>query len=1374
MLELRSHQGKAASASNPVARRVESTGPALSFAQEGLWFLDKLCGPSGLYNVARALRMHGSLDLERLERCVQALVSRHESLRTAFVQRDTEVVQTVFTDDDTRAITRIEKQEVDAGTVAERELAIQAWLQANMREPFDISQGRLFRTHVLRVNDTEHILLLVLHHIVADGWSVGVLLDELSALYATGGKASALQPLPVQYADFAMWQRERVLSERLRLQLQYWRKQLDGLSTLDMPVDRPRPVLASYRGAVVRFAIPGPILVQLKALAQSESATPFMVLLAAFQLLLMRYTNQDDVAVGVPVAGRNRRELEGLIGYFVNSVVLRSSLAGNPSFNELLRRVRQTALDAFANQEFPFDRLVAELQPERDLGRNPLYQVSFALQNQSPGELEMEGVRVESIELTTASAKFDLSLALTPMGNAMEGVLEYSTDLFDEATIRRMSGNFQTLVAGIVADPSQSIMQLPLLSEAERHQQLVQWNDTAVGRPTDLCLHELFQAQVARTPDAVAVEFLGQRLSYRELDVRANRLANHLISLGVHPDDRVIVCMERGFDMVVAIMGTLKAGGAYVPVDPTYPVERQRYILDDSAPVVILTQAQIVDAWPENKTPVIAMDRDSSAIARCSDQAPDRASIGLNPGHLAYVIYTSGSTGEPKGVQIEHRAICNHMMWVAGALKLNADDRLLQKTSISFDASVCELFPPLDVGACLVLARPGGERDPAYLAEELRMSAITVIQLVPTALATLLDAGTFDAGKSLRCVVCGGEALEVQRAQALADVLPRVEIHNFYGPTEASIDVTSYKFQSGAKTPDSVAGTVPIGKPIDNMRIYVLDQMQQIVPVGVIGEIWIGGVGLARGYLNKPELTVERFIADPFYVGQRMYRTGDLGRWLAGGVVECRGRNDIQVKIRGFRIELGEIEAQLASHEKVAFAAVVAREFASGDKRLVAYIVSADNAPTDQDLRDHLRRRLPEFMVPQHFVALNRMPLLPNGKINRKGLPAITDSHRGDVSQRAIPRDDVERALCAIWQDVLGIDSVGLDENFFDLGGHSLKAMRLLARINHECGTATHVSRLFGAPTIRQLAAVIRTEVESAIVVRTQTEESCLVGVQTQGARPPIFLVPGAGGEMFSLHHLSRVLGVDQPLYSLDLYQFGITEAERDGLSVEDIARRMIISVRQVQAKGPYRIVGFSLGGQIAYEVAQQLSRSKDVVALIALLDCLAPGSDGLHSVPKRIWLHLKHAYALGPMGAARYVVFRLLNLRKYVWRSEPLKQVSEFDPFKNESEPLELPATKVNAMRLSINALIRAGNRYVAERYSGRVLLIRAIPHRTKSSDGIEVDPNMGWRHFALGGIDVEILHCEHGDMLKSANAESLGQVLAKYLVTNFLPSPP
>ncbi|MBD0373583.1 MAG: amino acid adenylation domain-containing protein, partial [Pyrinomonadaceae bacterium] len=949
----------------------------VSFAQQQLWFLDQLAPGRPVYNLPGAVRFKGRLGVRALEESLNEIVRRHEILRTNFQVIDGQPAQVVAAEASHRTLPLIDLRDLPP---EKREAEAQRLSVKEGRRPFNLAHDALLRSKLLRLAEDEHLLLLNSHHIVSDGWSLGVFLRELVALYEafSNGRPSPLPELSIQYGDFAVWQRESLSDDLLKHDLDYWKQQLGGeLPLLELPFDHPRPPVQTAHGARQEIFLDKSVTSALKALGQRTEATLFTVLLAALKVLLYRYAGQTDIIIGTPVAGRNQTETENLIGLFVNTLVLRTELSSNPDFIEVLRRVREVTLAAYEHQDVPFEKLVEELQPERDLSRMPLFQVMFAFQNAPLPSLELSDVSLELLEVDLGTAKFDLTLNLSETSDSLNGYFEYNTDLFEAETISRLSEHFQTLLQSIIADPRTAIDSLSLLTEREREQQLFEWNDTSRHYPAQT-LHHLFESQVERTPDATALIFDDEQVSYKELNERANQLAHYLHRLGIGPDSLVGIMMERSIEMVVSLLGVLKAGGAYVPLDPEYPQERLLHMIGDSGCRVLLTQQKLIGAVAAEGLRVVSVDEE--AFREESLENPESATSAEN---LAYIIYTSGSTGLPKGTMLAHEGVVNCLWWMQETFNLSGDDRVMLKASLSFDASVWELFWPLVVGACVVVAQPGGQQDGAYLVDTVIKHNITTIHFVPSMLPILLDRKELSDARSLKQVIVGGEALPVESLKRFF-TRSKAALHNFYGPTETSIGSIDWPCDPNLARP-----TVPIGRPISNTDVYILNRDLQPVPVGVAGELYIGGAGVARGYLNRPELTAERFIPHPFSSepGARLYRTGDVARYLPDGNIEFLGRADEQVKIRGYRIELGEINSALAQHPDVRECAVVARESVTGDKSLVAYIVAEEGASlTVSGLRQYLREKLPEQMIPSHFILLQALPLTPSGKLDKRSL----------------------------------------------------------------------------------------------------------------------------------------------------------------------------------------------------------------------------------------------------------------------------------------------------------------------------------------------------------------------------------------------------
>ena len=1021
-----------------------------SFAQQRLWFLDQLEPGSSVYNVPFAVRIGASLDLAALERSLQEIVQRHEVLRTTFSSGDGQPMQVIWPNP-AFGLLVIDLSGLDR---AYREAETRRLATEQARTPFDLGRLPLFRASLLRLLPEEHLLLVTMHHIVSDGWSLAVFRRELAALYEafSQGRQSPLMPLPIQYADYAVWQRETMRGEKLESQLSYWRTRLSGAPTLlELPSDRPRASIQSLRGSRLFVDLPRDLTAALDRLSRSEGVSLFMTLLAGFQVLLSRYTGQEDVVVGSPVAGRNRTETEGLIGLFVNTLVLRTDLSGDPPFRELLRRVSEATLGAYARQDLPFEKLVEELQPTRSLSHPPFFQVLFALENTPRSESTR--FTPTQLDVDPGVARSDLSLFLRQGAGGLSYILEYSTDLFDADTMTRLTAHLRTLFEGIASDPDRRISELPLLSAAERHRVLVSWNDTRTQNCGDP-LPRLFESRAEQSPDRVAVEFQGGSLTYRELDQRANALAWRLHELGVGPGVFVGICVERSAEMLIALLGVLKAGGAYVPLDPSHPQQRLAYMLEDSGAAVLITEKRLSGALPAVRTERIFLEE-------ASDRAPRPPTTPISSDDVAYVIYTSGSTGRPKGVLVTHGSLTNLLLSMSARPGMESDDVLLAVTTLSFDIAGLELYLPLVVGGRSVVASRETASDGASLGAELERCGATLMQATPATWQMLLDSGW--RGKAGLKILCGGEALSPQLARGLLEVSGSV--WNLYGPTETTI------WSSCDRVEDPTDGVISIGRPIANTKMYVLDGKMEPVPPGVAGELYIGGAGVARGYRNLPELTGQRFLADPFADGGRLYRTGDSARYLSDGRLEFLGRRDDQVKIRGYRVEPGEVQATLAEHPAIREAAVLALPDARGETRLVAYFVARTKpSATPGMLRAFLAARLPSYMLPHAFVALEAIPRTRNGKIDRPALAAPDASCPIVEAGFDEPRSPIDEILAGLWAEVLDLERVGIRDDFFELGGHSLKATQLISRIRATFGRDVPLRVLFEGPTVAELS----------------------------------------------------------------------------------------------------------------------------------------------------------------------------------------------------------------------------------------------------------------------------------------------------------------
>ncbi|WP_226938894.1 amino acid adenylation domain-containing protein [Janthinobacterium sp. FT14W] len=1169
--------------------RDQMTRLPLSYAQERLWFLEQLAPGHAAYNAAGAITLRGDLDLDALEDAFRQIIARHESLRTVFPVTEGRASQLIV------PVLAFHLERIDLRGKADRAHSARELCLADAAAPFDLATGPLMRAMVITLASDERILMLNMHHIITDGWSFGVLFREMELIMQAQrlGQTAQLHTLPIQYVDYSVWQRKRLEEEGLlEQQLAYWKKKLaDVPEQLDLPTDFPRPSVHSLAGATHRFSLPLELSGALSELAEQHGVTLFMVLLSAFNALLYRYSGQADLCVGSPIANRQYGETEGLIGMFVNTLALRTHVDGQQDFLSLLAQVRNTCLEAYEHQDAPFEKVVDAVQPQRNLAVNPLFQVLLVLQN---NEARGGADQIQPYPLDLGISKFDFSLELTEGPHGLACAAEYSTALFGAETIDRLCRHFGALCRAIIAAPTGKIDELQYMEAIERAQLLGTFNATALALPSGRLVHQLFERQAHERPNALALVAGDMQLSYGELNHRANQLAHALIKLGVRPDDRVAICAARGSGIVLAQLAILKAGAAYVPLDPAYPFERLRYMLEDSAPVVLLAQRALLGLLPAPAMPVILLDTDDFSGSPGHNPAP--ANLSLEPENLAYVIYTSGSSGQPKGVMVEHRNLFNLVMWHCKRFALTPGSRSSSLAGLAFDACVWEIWPSLCGGGTLLLPPPETVQ-PQDLLAWWRQQALDVSFLVtPLAEHVLHD----DVGnRHLRTLLTGGD-----RLRRLPAVWPSCALVNNYGPTETTVVATS-----GQLNADDVA--VHIGRPIANTQIYILDPHMQLVPVGVAGEMYIGGAGVARGYLNRQDLTEERFMADPFNHGGRMYRSGDLARWLPDGNIDYLGRNDFQVKIRGFRIELGEIEAKLNACAGVREAVVIVREEQPGDKRLVAYLLAQDGTvPQASQLRAELLASLAEYMVPGAFVLLDSFPLTPNGKLDRKALPAPDPSSLASTAYQA-PQGASETALAVIWQELLGVEKVGRHDQFFELGGHSLLAVQLMARIASHFGQTLPLASLFQHADIAMLGAALDSQAACAFQI--------LVPIQPKGQGRAVFAVPGAGGNVLSFAPLSRAIDHivrDEQRAAVPFY--GLQAAGLDGTepahSVAEAAEQNIQAMRAQQAHGPYCLIGHSYGGVVAYEMARRLLERGESVSSLVLLDSLAPACMQAHA----------------------------------------------------------------------------------------------------------------------------------------------------------------
>lgn len=1261
--------------------RVPRTGFLLpSFSQQRLWFFEQWQPGTAVYNIPLGLKLTGALDVPAVRASLSEIVRRHESLRTVFEEHNGQPIQKILPP----ATVSLPVLDLSPLPSVQREDAAQQEAVLEAQRPFDLTHDLMLRARLLRLGEGEHRLILTLHHIASDGWSVGLLLHELNALYGAfaAGQTTPLPEPPAQYADWAAWQRGQSDAVSQKAQMDYWRQSLAGApGALELPFDRPRPAQQTFQGARLPLKLPAATADSLRTLARAEGATLFMTLVSGLQAVLSRWSGQTDFMIGTPIAGRNRVESEELIGFFVNTLVLRADLSGAPTGREIVRRVRETALGAFSNADLPFERIVDALQPERDPSRHPLFQTLFVLQNAPQTAGQIGELRVETLDIDNGTSKFDLTLNLwEDADSGLSGWWEYNADLFDAATVVRLSSSVGTLLAGLGRDPDVSLSHLPLLTEAERRQVLVEFNRTQRPYPRTATIGDLFSAQADRTPDAEALVWDGGRMTYRELEERSNGLAHHLGGLGVGLGSLVGLFAERSPEMIVALLGILKAGGAYLPLDPSYPEDRLAVMLADARPVVMLAQSHLSARLPQT-VPVVALDQ----------EWPQRATAptsGTQADSLAYVMYTSGSTGRPKAVPIPHRGIIR-LVQNTDYASFSPDETFLQLAPISFDASTFEIWGSLLNGARLAIF-PSLTPSLEDLGAALKRFGVTTLWLTAGLFILIVDERLDDL-RGLRQLLAGGDVLPMPQVYRMRRELPDCRLINGYGPTEC----TTFACCHTVTDDDLNGGSIPIGGPIANTTAYVLDAAGQPVPVGVTGQLLLGGDGLSPGYLHRPELSAEKFFVNPFAEG-RLYRTGDLARWRPNGTLEFLGRVDNQVKIRGFRIELGEIEAALLRLPGVKEAVVTVQGHIPGQKSLAAYIVPAESAPAFSvtALRDSLAARLPGYMVPATFTILSSLPLTPNGKIDRKALPAPVpvpaESHHDAAS---LPTDAVEAQILALWEELLPNQIIGVHDQFFDVGGHSLLAVRMIHRLEQLTGQKILLSALFEDATIAHLADVIRGETAPAADIPEP-----MIAFNPQGSKSPFFFLHGDFGGGFFCSDLAQLLGPNQPFYVLPPHGVGGSAIPS---TIEEMAKDYLPLLQTVQPQGPYQIGGFCNGGLVAYEMAHQLRDAGERVSLLALVDV-----DSVNTGSKKLLHSLAHFAARlrrkGPDARLEtFIYLQRLILPLDVALKRRLRALRR--SFRASSSSAEPRALAEEIQDEYFNVLAR----YITRRYAGKITLI-------------------------------------------------------------------
>jgi amino acid adenylation domain-containing protein len=1351
----------------PIPKRAAGAATPLSFNQGILWIMDQLQPGETAYNVPRASRVKGDLRLDVLQKTVDALVVRHEVIRTTY----REVAGTPSQVVNPPSSVPVRFTDLTALAPDVREVEGDHLLVAASRYAFDLANDLMLRVDVIKMGPQDHILLLLTHHICSDGWSKAVLFREFSDLYDAfaRGEPNPLPPLAIQYADFANWQRTGAAGDLLNKQVAYWKNRLAGApSLLELPLDHPRPPVRTFAGSHQTLQLPRPLADALRALAQREGATPFMVGMAVFQVLMHRYTQQDDISVGTPIAGRYRKELQGMLGFFTNTLVIRTDFSGNPTFRQLLGRVREAALGAYDHQELPFEKLVLELNPERSLSHTPLFQVMFVLQNLPPAERTPAGLTMTQVKSERGNSKFDLMLSMIEHADGMTGSIEYATDLFDPATITRMCGHFRTLVEAIVANPDREVALLPMLSPAERDQLLHAFNETKTDFPTDRCLPQLIEEQAARSPEAIAVVGAdGTDLTYRALNARANQLAHHLRALGVGPEVKVGIAIRRSLDMVVGLLGILKAGGACVPLDPTYPEDRLRLMIEEAALPFLLTQAAFADVLPKSAAKLIQIDADGPSI---SARSPENPSPAARPADLGYLLFTSGSTGRPKGVLLSHKGLANFCCAAIVRYGVTAADRVLQFATVNFDAHIEEIYPSLMAGATLHLRDDEMISSTGHFSRWTKQRRITLLDL-PTAywhewVRELSTTGeTLDPG--LRGIIVGGEQAQTAAYAAWMKVpgARNVRWFNTAAPTECTVVTAVYE---GDRNQAEVPVELPIGRPIGNTTCYVLDERHNPVPIGVCGEWVIGGAGVARGYLDRPELTAEKFIADPWSdtPGARMYRTGDRARYLPDGNIVLMGRVDQQVKLRGFRIELGEIETVLGGHPAVGQNAVIAREDTPGNKRLVAYVVARQGQSVSvPDLKAFIRAKLPEYMVPAAIVLIDSLPLNANGKLDRKALPAPDRSGFDASDQFVAPRTPVEEKIAAIWIKVLAVPRVGVHDNFFDLGGHSLLAAQMMSLLEGAFGRKIPLAALFENQTVEGLSRFYGDD--SVVPEKWPT----VIPIQAKGTRTPLFCVSRFNVSALGYIALTRNLSPDQPVFGLQS-QYRVEDIvpyQRSELMTA--AKQYLAAMREVQPHGPYNLIGMCEGALISFEMARLLLEAGEKVGLLGMVDAFPIENTRRYYLTKiesyrrlmaKRLKRIRNTPANERAPELRNLVTQFTQYQSKVVR-RTLEKVGIKLPFLNHA-PSAASTQKTDELVSFAEAYKNyywPGPDFVPPTVDTEISLFRI---RDQPLWRIS-DPACGWGTRTTVGVDIHTLNCDHFSVLREPYVGELAKMVAACL---------
>lgn len=1321
----------------------------LSFSQERMWFVHHLDQASTAYNVVGALRLQGKFDQAAMQQSLNQLIARHESLRTTFPAIEGRPIQRIASNLEITITT----YDLNQWPEGEQETKIEQILTSEASSPFDIESGPLLRVALLKVGAQENIMLLNMHHLITDGWSMTVFGQELLEIYKglVSGITVNLPPLQLQFADYAYWQRQWLQGEVLEAHLNYWRRQLTDVTPLNLPTDHPRPAIQTYRGSFVAAPLQEDLLEGLRRFANMSGATPFMVELAAFQVLLYRYTGQTDLVVGTPVANREWIQSESLIGSLVTTLPLRANLTGQPTFREFLRQVRQTALDAYTYQNIPFTRLVANINPTRDTSYSPLTQVIFNVINVPMPSYELPEVKIEQIEVDRLGAQFDLSFNIVDMPTVRSIRVEYNADLFERSTIQGILEHYLELLRVIILDPDQSVDTISILSAAEKHLLLKERNATGQTFDQNQTLVQAFETQVECTPQALALLSGDITYTYAQLNVQINQLAHYLIEKGIKPTARIGLCLYRSYDSVVAILATLKAGGTYVALDPAYPLNRLEYMVQDADLSMVITSGEtagLARKVCQDTIPVIDLAAENEEII---NQSSENLEGLTNPSVPAYVSYTSGSTGQPKGVIGTQYGVLNRAAWMWRTYPFEGGEVLCHKTSLNFVDSVWEIFGPLLQGVPTVILPDVIVKDPDALVKALAQYRVSRITLVPSLLRTLLETHP-NLGKKLpdlRLVVSSGEVLPAALAHQFLAQLTQTRLLNLYGSSEASADSTYYEVDK-----NSPADFIPLGKPMDNVQLYVLDTRLQLVPSGVPGELYIGGMGLALGYLNRPELTAARFISNPFISGERLFQTGDWVRYLPDGNLQFLGRQDDQVKIRGMRVSIGEVEERLKKHPAVAAAVVIVREDQSGNSQLAGFVVPRKGIQVEvQEIRAFLATHLPGHLIPSRLESLPQFPLTPNGKLDKIALNALLSSTKAEQVQKAEPQDKLEFQLLAIWRRLLEYPEIGMTDDFFALGGHSLLAVRLFAEIEKEFGVKLPLASLFQTPTPAGLARSIR-DWNKGTSLTSAMKSSPLIPIQAKGSKPPFFCVHGIGGGVIRYAHLASNLGLDQPFYGLDALSGG--PEEDTYASVEAIAKYYIEAIQTIQPVGPYHLGGYSFGGTVAYEMACQLTSMGHSIGLLAVFDHPAP--NGGYEIPRLNLTFFRGLVKNLPHWWKDFMGFQTKGRLGRIWR-----KIEAYTHARRNKGHITVDYFEKDISRAPgefqelIAQLYKTALKYEPRPYSGRVAVFRAPRQPLICS----YDPHLAWDKLAMGGVDVYQVAGDHHNLLEEPHVKVMAAAL-------------